>query len=75
MVRLDELKKQIDNSGMTMKAISDKSGIRRETLYNRLDGIGEVTASEMVGLTKALKLSKSQRDYIFLEGKLNKIQR
>lgn len=67
MVRLDELKVKIDDSGMTMMSIAEKSGIVRETLYNRLNGTGEFTASEIIGLTKALHLSTKERDRIFLE--------
>lgn len=64
------LKEKIVDSGMTIKAICEKSGILRETFYNRLKG-GEFTASEIVGLTKTLKLSRSDRDKIFLNEKLN----
>lgn len=56
---------------MTVKAIAEKSGILRETLYNRLKGNGEFTASEIVSLTKVLNLSISERDKIFLNEKLN----
>lgn len=66
MTDLTMLRKVIDNSGMTMVAISEKSGIKRETLYNRLAGVGEFTASEIVGLTHTLHLAKSVRDQIFL---------
>lgn len=65
------LKDKIKESGMTMKAISKKSGILRETLYNRLKGNGEFTASEIVALTRVLNLSMSERDRIFLDEKLN----
>lgn len=66
MANIVKLKNKIEESGMTMKAISEKSGIVRETLYNRMNGVGEFTASEIVGLTKALKLSIKERDSIFL---------
>lgn len=59
------LKDTIKDSGMTMVAISDKSGIVRETLYNRLDGKGEFTVSEITGLCSALKISKQDREKIF----------
>lgn len=59
------LMEKIDESGMTMVAIAEKSGILRGTLYNRLNNKGEFTASEIVGITKALNLSKSDRDKIF----------
>ncbi len=60
------LKKKIKESGMTIKAIAEKSGILRETFYNRLKGNGEFTASEIVALTEVLNLSASDRDQIFL---------
>lgn len=59
------LKEKMDESGMTMVAISAKSGILRETLYNRMNGKGEFLASEIVGLTRALGLTKTERDKIF----------
>lgn len=74
MTDMVKLKKAIDDSGMTMTAIAKKGGIARETLYNRLNGIGEFTASEIVGLSYALKLTKRQRDEIFLTEKLNYMQ-
>ena len=67
MVNIEKLKTIIDDSGMTMVAISKKSGIKRETLYNRLIGVGEFTASEIVGITNALRLTKAERDDIFLQ--------
>lgn len=70
MTRIEELKKIMDDSGMTFKAIAEKSGIPRETLYNRMRGVGEFTASEIIGLSTALHMSKPQRDYIFLDLKL-----
>lgn len=66
MANLEMLNAAIHDSGMTMKAIAEKSGIVRETLYNRLAGKGEFTASEIVGLTSVLRLSKDERDQIFL---------
>lgn len=65
MTNYEQLKTVIKDSGATMTAIAARSGIRRETLYQRLSGIGEFKASEIVGLTKALKLTKTQRDSIF----------
>ena len=66
MANLSELKDIINDSGMTMVAIAEKSGIVRETLYNRLDGKGDFSASEIVGLTKTLHLTRKDRDRIFL---------
>ena len=66
----DLLKQKMDESGMTMVAIAEQSGIRRETLYNRLKGIGDFTASEMTGLSRSLKLNKRDRDAIFFAPKV-----
>lgn len=65
MPNIELLKKKINESGVTMVALSRKSNIVRGTLYNRMAGIGEFTASEIVGLTDALRLSKSEREDIF----------
>ena len=61
------LKDKITDSGMTVKAVAEKSGILRETLYNRLKAVGEFTASEIVSLSNVLNLSQTERDDIFLK--------
>lgn len=66
MTDFDTLNDKIDKSGMTMVAISEKTGILKATLYNRLKGVGEFTASEIVALTEVLHLTRSERDHIFL---------
>ena len=66
MPNIQMLKGKISDSGMTVTAIAEKSGILRETLYNRINGRGEFTASEIVGLSNTLKLNKSEREQIFL---------
>lgn len=66
MTDIELLLSIIKQSGMTMVAISEKSGIERATLYNRLKRKGEFTGSEIVSLSNVLHLSKSQRDKIFL---------
>ena len=70
MTDFNALREKIDDSGMTMVAISAKSGILRETLYNRLNGKGDFTASEMIGLSKTLNLSNTERDAIFFAEKV-----
>ncbi len=65
MVDIQKLKENIESSGVTMSALASNSGIERTTLYNRLAGIGEFTASEIDGLSRALRLTKPQRDAIF----------
>lgn len=66
MVKVEILKDRIRESGMKVTAIAEKSGILRETLYNRLNGVGDFTAREIVSLSKVLALTDADRDNIFL---------
>lgn len=66
MTDLDALNAKIKDSGMTIEAIAEKASMKRYTLDRRLKGEGEFTASEIVGLTKALRLKLSERNNIFL---------
>lgn len=68
MVDLALLRGVISESGMTMVAVAKKSNILRETLYNRLNGVGEFTATEIVSLAHTLHLNREERDKIFLAG-------
>lgn len=65
MVDIEKLKETMDDSGMTMVAIASKSGILRATLYKKLAGQSEFTASEIERLAETLKLSTAQRNAIF----------
>lgn len=71
MVDLDTLKQVIADSGMTYKAIGEKSGIEPYTLSRRLVD-GKFTADEILGLSKALRLKKSERNAIFLATSVTK---
>lgn len=66
MTDLDALNAKIKDSGMTIESIAEKASMKRYTLDRRLKGEGEFTASEIVGLTKALRLKLSERNKIFL---------
>ncbi len=59
------LDEKIRSSGMTMVAIAEKTGILRETLYNRLNGRTEFKASEIIRISQVLNLSNVERDRIF----------
>lgn len=65
MTDVKALREKIRQSGISMTAISEKTGILRETLYNRLAGKGEFKASEISALSIALNLSSAERDDIF----------
>lgn len=65
MTDIVALKQKMSDSGMTVVAISNKSGILRETLYNKLKGRGEFNASEMLSLSNVLGLTNDERVAIF----------
>jgi len=65
MVKLDSLKTRISDSGMTMTAVAQRTGMSRVSLYKKLDGKVEFKLSEIVSLCKALHLSDKERDSIF----------
>lgn len=65
------LNDKIRDSGMTIKAIARKSGILRETLYNKLNGSVEFKASEILNISNTLKLSPDERNKIFFAEKVN----
>ncbi len=64
MMDIKLLKEKIENSGMTITSISEKAGISRETLYNRMKK-PDFKASEISALTEVLHLEKEERDVIF----------
>ena len=66
MVDLDRLKAIVEESGMTYKAIGKKAGIEPYTLTRRLNGEGKFTVDDVIGLSRALRLKKSERNEIFL---------
>lgn len=70
MTNFDLLREKIEDSGMTMVAIAKKSGILRETLYNRMKGVGDFTASEMLAIADVLNLTKKDREAIFFAHKV-----
>lgn len=65
MVNLEKLNNAIDQSGMKLSAISDKMGVNRTTLYNKVSGKTEFNASEIDAFSKALHLSDKDRNSIF----------
>ena len=66
------LKQAIESSGVTITFIADSLGCTRNRIYAIMDGTGgEVTTSEVVGISKCLHLTRSQRDKIFLTEKVN----
>lgn len=65
MVNLEALKCAIKDSGMTMTSVAVRSGIKRPTLYSKMNGVGEFTAGDIMGICEALRLNKTEREAIF----------
>ena len=71
MINTKLLEKKISDSGMTMVSLAEKTGILRESLYNKLKGNTEFKASEISSLSKVLRLSTRERDGIFFDSEVN----
>lgn len=65
MPNMKLLSKKIEDSGIPITVIAKKAGIIRATFYNRLDK-GDWRVSEVIAITKVLRLTKKERDDIFL---------
>jgi len=65
MVDLKKLNSTINQSGLKLSAISDKMGVNRTTLYNKVSGKTEFNASEIEAFAKVLHLSEKDRNSIF----------
>ena len=70
MTKGAELKKEIENSGVSIVFLADKMGCSRNRIYAIIGG-SDCTASEIAGLSKLLHMSKERRDYIFLSENVN----
>ncbi|NWO23139.1 hypothetical protein HW270_03465 [Mogibacterium timidum] len=51
---------------MSVKAIAEKSGMVRETLYNKIE-TGNFYASEISDISRVLRLTREERDAIFFK--------
>ena len=64
MTDIDALKECIASKGMSMTFVAERTGILRETLYNRMK-TGDFKISEISALSQVLNLSRDERDNIF----------
>lgn len=67
MVDIDALRKEIDDSGMTIVSIADKMGVNKYTIHNKLNEKTEFTVSEIEKLSDILHLTVGQRNAIFFK--------
>ena len=65
MANVEKLKEKIKESGMTVVAICEKSGISKKTFYNRLKD-PDFKIAEALALKKTLRMTNSEMKDIFL---------
>lgn len=70
MVNVEELTKAYESSGVTVTFIANYMGCSRNKVYAMLKG-GECSVTEMIKFCEALRLTKEQRDAIFLSESVN----
>lgn len=68
----NRLKRLIEQSGIKVTALCDRTGITRQTLYNKLNGKGNFTVPEITALTQELHLTATQRNEIFFASEVAK---
>lgn len=61
-----ELELQIKRIGISKRELAEKLNISEMSLFNKVKNVTEFKASEIVALTDILKLTKEQREIIFL---------
>lgn len=66
MTNVELLQEKIDASHLSNTAIAAALDMSMPTFYSRKKGESEFTASEIVKATAVLKLTKKERDVIFL---------
>ncbi len=70
MTRGDELRLEIENSGVSITFLAYRMKCSRNRIYAIIGG-ADCTATEIAQLTELLHLSKVRRDYIFLNENVN----
>lgn len=63
------LRETIRKKGTTITALAPKINLTREGLTKKIDGTNEFKASEIVAITKELKLNFQEREEIFFNKK------
>lgn len=65
-----ELKKEIENSGVSIVFLANRMGCSRNRIYAIIGG-ADCTATEIAMLSELLHLTRDKRDYIFLNENVN----
>lgn len=71
MTNVELLREAIDRAGVRRTVLAAAWGMSMPTFYSRISGNSEFTASEIVAAAASLRLTKKQRDAIFLGDKVN----
>lgn len=66
MVNTDALRASMRESGLKNGYIAEKLGLSVMSLHRKVNGVTEFKASEIVSLSDILRLTKAERDQIFL---------
>ena len=67
MTDCKKLNELINESDYPINVIAEKAGMTTQSLHNKRTGKREFTIREMVALCKILKISKPEREQIFLQ--------
>lgn len=70
MTNTEALKNAIEESGVSITFIANSLNCSRNRVYSIIRG-ADCTASEIIGISQILHLTKSQRDVIFLSNSVN----
>lgn len=66
MTNCERLQKEIENSGYTIKYLAKQLNITPQGFHKKRTGNSEFTIKEMLTLCEILKITKSEREEIFL---------
>lgn len=66
MTNVELLREAINKAGVKRTVLAAAWGMSMPTFYSRISGNSEFTASEIVAASASLRLTKKQRDAIFL---------
>ena len=66
MIDILALRECINESGMTVIAFCNKSGMTKQTFYNKLKNPDKFTVGEVDGMASALRMNALQKRRIFL---------
>lgn len=67
----NDLNAEIARCGLSIPKLADKIGIGKKTLYSRMRGDTDFSQSEIVQISKVLKLDSTKMIAIFFSGEVS----